>query len=162
MEYPKKLKNQCSVESTMPITTKNYHFQKLKTTREPTSWGQGPLTRGMRICRLSFIVPSEDDDELLEGGERGSLEPSSGGHRAGVGPCFEHLPWFVAFVPESLDVPVEFDYPPISSVPTPGVSNIWDLMDSGLNYLCINSHLPFLTNCVFRFIQSSLESLRGI
>jgi hypothetical protein len=53
----KKLKNQCSVESTMPITTKNYHFQKLKTTREPTSWGQGPLTRGLRICRLSFIVP---------------------------------------------------------------------------------------------------------
>jgi hypothetical protein len=43
MESPKKLKNQSFVESTMPIATKNYHFQKIKIVREPTSWGRGPL-----------------------------------------------------------------------------------------------------------------------
>jgi hypothetical protein len=32
------------------------------------------------------------DDKILEGGEQGSLKPSSGGHRVGAGPCFERLP----------------------------------------------------------------------
>ena len=39
----------------------------------------------------------EADDELFEGGGLGSLEPSSGGHRAKVGPCFVRLLWFEAF-----------------------------------------------------------------
>jgi len=41
----------------MAITTKNYHLKQIKATREPTSWGQGPLAKGLRICRLSFNVP---------------------------------------------------------------------------------------------------------
>jgi hypothetical protein len=57
MESPKKLKNQSFVESTMPIATKNYHFQKIKTVREPTSWGRWPLALGLRMSRLSFMVP---------------------------------------------------------------------------------------------------------
>jgi hypothetical protein len=61
-----------------------------------------------------------------------------------------------------LEVPIEFDYPPILSVPSSSVSNIWDLVDSGINYFCIRSRLSFLIDCVFCFIQSSLELLRGI
>jgi hypothetical protein len=61
-----------------------------------------------------------------------------------------------------LEVPVEFDCPPIMSVPAPGVANVWNPVHSGLNYFCIRSHLSFLVDCVFCFLQSSLESLRGV
>jgi hypothetical protein len=61
-----------------------------------------------------------------------------------------------------LEMLVEFKSLLITSIPAPGVDELWDTVHNGLNYLWIYSHLPFLADCVFHFLQRYLESLEGV
>jgi len=152
MKYSKKLKNHSFVESTMPITTKIYHFQKLRILGNQLHGAKGPSLEVWGFSSWASLCP-------------GCLWLASWGRRARISrnhqveaieleldrvlsvfPGLQHLSQ------EGLDVPVEFGYPPISSVPTPSVANVRDPMDSVLSYLYVSSHLIFLTNFVFFFI----------
>ena len=71
----------------MTIAIKNYHIEK-RSLEENFIGLRDPRLRSKGEMVELHGSPEVDDG----GGGRGSLEPSSGGHRAGVGLCFEHLP----------------------------------------------------------------------